>query len=122
MIKKILFLLLFLGIVLPNVYAGNTSQMNTTNISETIGKQFQDNIIGGDDTSGEFFLGLMIIIIFLLLSFISRIGLIAITILGLPLGYYLAIAGMIPMWIAPLLIMLVGGIWAFVLIKVFNIK
>jgi hypothetical protein len=98
----------------------NTSQVNLTNVTNYMGT-FTD-IFGGDAVFGDLLLGLGLMLLFLIALFSVGMNNMVVLILVTPLIYVISGAGFLPIFIQPVILIILALLWGTIIIRMFGVR
>ena len=108
--------------LISSAFATNLSQANLTNISANMDTYLTKGIIGSNDTYGNMFIGLILLIVIIVMGFTSRIGLMGATVIIAPLIILMANSGYLPITLAVLIYIVIGIVWGAIIIKGLGVR
>jgi hypothetical protein len=117
------YILVLMGLLMLSSSFATNSSVNITNVSSTLGG-LQDSIIGSDVPTGMglAFIGFIIVIVAVLALMSSGMGLACFSVVIIPLVLVLATGGYLPSFVAPLVFIVLGIVWAMIIGKVVGVR
>lgn len=120
---KRLFILMFGLAMFSSAFAdgGVNATTNSSAIASGIGA-ITNSVIGSNDTFGMIIIGVLILIFGIISVFAARIGLIGATVTIVPLTLVLSQYGYLPDYLQYLLYIVLGFIWALIILRVTGVR
>lgn len=97
----------------------------TTNLTSSVSDGIRDSFIntigvGSPETFGYALIGGIIILMFLVWIFKSRVGFFGLLVVMPPLIYIVGTAGWIPVWLTGIVWISIGIMWAMIILRLFR--